>query len=221
MIAILCPTRGRPEQCKRMTRTAAETADTELIFMLGMQEDQVKLYANDQLQDFMVCPDWPTVMTWNWLAKEAMKFPYVKLFMLGSDDMIFATPGWDKALIDHYNALENKIHVYALQDSRDPDGTPHPVVTREWIDAMGYFVPPIFLHWFIDSWTVSIADSVGAFTRLRDYMLIHDKPSDKGQADETHNRIRRNGWHQRDQYVNDTCQHFLEFEKQRLAKAMA
>lgn len=220
MIALLCPTRGRPEQCKRMTRTASSTATNELLFMLGMQEDQKEIYSNDQINNFMICPDFSTVMTWNWLALEAKKLPEINLFMLAADDMIFTTPGWDEALINHYNALENKIHVYALQDSRDKDGTPHPIVTREWIEALGYAFPPIFLHWFVDTWTVAIAKANNCFTRFREFELIHDKPSDKGQTDETHNRIRRMGWHQRDKAVNDTCQHYLELEKLRLKFAM-
>ena len=74
-----------------------------------------------------------------------------QLFMVAADDMIFNTVGWDKDLIQHYENLENKIHVYHLQDSRDIDGTPHPIMSREYIEATGYFVPPIFLHWEIDS----------------------------------------------------------------------
>ena len=140
--------------------------------------------------------------------------------MLASDDMIFDTPGWDKALLEHYDALENKIHVYHLQDSRDADGTPHPIVTREYIEAMGYAFPPIFLHWFLDTWTREIAKANNCFTHLKDYLLVHDKPSDKGQPDTTHSRIREWGWNQRDKYVNDTCQHFLALEKQRLRTAI-
>jgi len=162
----------------------------------------------------------PTAHKWNILADATSGNPENKLFMLGADDMIFETEGWDKALIDHYNNLENKIHVYALQDSRDVDGTPHIIVTREYIECMGYFVVPIFLHWKIDTWTTEIAKANGVFTHLRDYLLTHDKPSDKGQGDETFSRIRSWGWRERDQYVADKCAHFLEFEKARLARAI-
>lgn len=176
---------------------------------------------HDTYAQYLFPIDVPTSFMWNELAKVAMKHPEHKLFMLGSDDIIFSTKGWDKALIDHYNALENKIHVYALQDSRDPDGTPHPIVSREYIEAMGYFVPPIFLHWYIDTWTVEIAKANGCFTHMKDYLLVHDKPSDRGEGDETHNRIRRNGWKQRDDYVNETCQRYLDQDKMRLSTHFA
>lgn len=195
-VAILCPTLNRADQLSRMIRSV---------------NDAATIYIDER--DMM-----PTAQKWNDLAVKAMQNPEHKLFMLGSDDIIFDTRGWDKALLDHYNALENKIHVYALRDSRDPEGTPHPIVTREYISAMGYFVPPIFLHWFVDIWTVEIAKANGVFTHMKDYLLVHDKPSDRGRPDETHSRIRQWGWHERDRFVAETCGHFLQNEKRRLQR---
>lgn len=213
-IALCVPTRERPEPFARICRSARETSQTGKM-SIWSGSNGGDSYA---LMQFPI--DMPTVYMWNILATEAKNKTDAKLFMLAADDIIFMTNGWDKACLDHYNALENKIHVYALQDSRDVDGVPHVIVTREYIEAMGYFMPPIFAHWFIDTWTVEIAKTNNCFTHLRNYKLMHDKPSDRGEGDETHNRIRRNGWHSRDKYVNDTCQHFLQCEKNRLAMHM-
>lgn len=226
-IALLCPTRERPEQCKRMVESAFIKSTASIQIYLGVQGDGYRdefpgiwLPRPNCMTIKIQMPEWPTVQSWNVLANGALENKKNKLFMLAADDMHFATPGWDKALLDHYNALENEIHVYALQDSRDKDGTPHVIVTREYIEAMGYFMPPIFLHFFIDTWTVAIAKANGVFTHMRDYLLVHDKSNDKGQPDETHSRIRAMGWRERDGYVNDTCQHFLALEKSRLKLAM-
>lgn len=210
-IAILCPTRNRSKLFQRMTGSIKNTANSNIHIFSG--SNGADDYVNTQ---FPV--DAPTCWMWNRLAELALDHTEAKLFMLGADDIIFTTPCWDRALLDHYNALENKIHVYALRDSRDPDGTPHPIVTREYIEAMGYFLPPIFLHWFVDSWTVDIAKANNCFTHLTDYQLVHDKPSDKnnGIGDETHNHIRQMGWLDRDSWVNEHCQHFLKLEKARL-----
>lgn len=211
MIALLTPTRARLEQFKRMCESASKTA---------VNKSAIKIYSASNGEDayakYQFPVDCPTVFMWNELAKIAMQDESNKLFMLCADDVIFTTPCWDEALLNHYNALENKIHVYHLQDSRDTNGYPHPIVTREYVDAMGYFVPPIFMHWFCDSWTVAISAGMGTFTHLKNYLLVHDKPSDKGQPDETHNRIRRMGWHERDKTVNEDCQYLLAYEKQRL-----
>lgn len=226
-IAILCPSRARPEQCKRMVQSAYATSVGKVQIFIVVSEKEFDLYKDTidlpESERVGVClvtyPDYPTGFKWNKLSELALTQPN-SLFMLAADDMVFTTPCWDKALLDHYNSLENKIHVYSLLDSRDPDGTPHPIVTREYIEAMGYFLPPIFLHWFVDSWTVEIAKANNCFTHMKDYLLVHDKPSDKGRGDETHNRIRQMGWHERDKWVNDKCQHFLAYEKARLARIM-
>lgn len=215
-IALLCPTRGREQQFKRMCESVAVTTYATNTVNIYSASNGGDAYAKYQ---FPI--DCPTVHMWNGLAIEAMKNPDHKLFMLCADDVVFSTPLWDEALIRHYEALENKVHVYALQDSRDAQGTPHPIVTREWIEGLGYFMPPFFTHWFVDTWTVQMAKVNGVFTHMKDYLLIHDKPSDVGKPDETHTRIRMNGWHERDKYVNETCQHVLHGETERLAKAMA
>ena len=220
-IAILCPTKGRPEQFRRMVDSASKTAAGEIIYYQDVQGDHynsIDALQGKTLSYILSSPDMlPTVYRWNRMALLAMNHKHCNLFMLAADDIVFATPLWDKAIIDHYNALDNKIHVYALQDSRDPEGTPHQIVTREYIEAMGYFCPPIFLHWHTDTWTTEIAKANGVFTHMKDYLLIHDKPSDRGEPDATHTGIRAQGWHERDQYVAKTCGHFLDVEKKRLA----
>ncbi len=226
MIVILCPTRGRSKKCKRMIESAEATGARLPAVNLDVMCDgrgSEKEYEQQNLQPYirMFSPDGePTVSKWNRLADFALARPEYKLFMLGADDMVFTTPCWDEALLDHYNSLENKIHVYHLQDSRDLNGTPHPIVTREYIEAMGYFLPPIFLHWHVDTWTVDIAKSNGCFTHMRDYMLLHDKPTSNDDVDDTHRNIRQMHWRERDASVNLTCKHFLQVEKERLQKAI-
>lgn len=222
-IAILCPTRKRPELFKKMVDSARNTAhDKEsLKFYAGIGHEDIPVYTNEVFKHLDHCIQFPnglpTVHKWNVLAEYAMANADNRLFMLAADDMTFATPHWDKALHESY---DRKPHVYHLLDSRDADGTPHPIVTREYIEAMGYFLPPVFMHWFVDTWTVEIGKACGAFSHLKDYMLVHDKPWDDGNPDDTHMHIRSQGWLNNDQWTNAHCQHFLETEKKRLAKKM-
>jgi hypothetical protein len=230
MIALLCPTRGRPEQCKRMIESAYATSKFQLMVLLAQPDSShvervAYFHAVDAIQiggSYTIPDMMPTAHKWNILAREAMKDSSNKLFMLAADDMVFTTPGFDKALIDHYQALPDgkKAHVYALQDSRDEAGTPHPIFTREWIELFGYMVNPMFLHFYVDTWAVEVAKSCGAFTYLKNYGLSHIKPSDEGKPDATHSRIREWGWNSRDKFVWDSCQNYLELDKQKLAKAL-
>lgn len=224
MIAILCPTRGRPDQCRRMIESVFATTKEHLEIHLYIADDDPKM---DQYSELSISygndvfwhhgPDCSTVHKWNYLVGKTD----ARLLMLGADDMVFATPWWAEKLVEKYNGLQNKIHVFHLQDSRDVQGTPHPIISREYMDAMGYAFCPLFFHWYVDTWTREIAKSNNCFTHLRDYLLIHDKQSDNGKADDTHTKIRLAGWPDRDKFVNDTCQHLLQFEKERLGKTIA
>lgn len=224
-IAILVPTKGRPQQFRRMVESADKMAHGHINIEVGAIPNDVP-YELPPLTKTTVIPTnfpdgLPTVHKWNALAEPLMRNPENKLFMLGADDIVFATPLFDKALIDCHNALENKIHVFALLDSRDPDGVPHPIVTREWIEFFGWAFPPIFVHWMLDTWTVEIAKSAGCFTHLKDYLVIHDKCNDKGNPDETHNGIRRSGWRERDAFVAKSCTDWLELQKKKLGEKCA
>lgn len=222
MISILVPTKGRPIEYNRMIKSISDTSSLARVFT-GISETDQSVYG---IKGNLITPEWmPTSHKWELLANKAYRETDSKLFMLGADDTIFATKDWDKALFSHYEGLTNKIHVYSLCDSRDKAGTPHPIVTREYVEAMGYFLPPLFLHWFVDSWTVEIAKANNCFTYFDDLLLIHDKPTDKMEdkwgGDATRNDIRKAGWLSRDMYVNKSCKHFLEAEKNRLEKYIA
>lgn len=239
-ISILVPTRGRPEKFRNMINSVVATTTERVTIYAFLQNDEdVKSYdienimclkGNEKvrLNGYQIDLDPPTVHMWNKLAGIAFHDEAVKndIFILGADDIVFSTPGWDKALIDCYQKLEKKIHVFSLKDSRVSDSseqlsTPHPIVTREYLDAMGYFLPPVFLHWFCDTWTVDIARHSGAFTHLSGYLLTHDKIETKGQIDDTYARLRMRGYAKRDRYVNDTCQHLLEAERARFKRKLS
>lgn len=223
-IALLCPTRQRFEQCKRMVQSVVATSDSQIDIHLGLtigdDTDEFRIwhgaFKHDKIKIMLkMYPDgMPTGFKWNNLAERAMEDNEVRIFMLAADDVIFSTPCWDAAL---WEAYDRKPRVFSFLDNRDPDGTPHPIVTREYIEKMGYFMVPIFLHWFLDSWTVEIGKANNCFTHLKDFMLLHDKPSDKLMGDDTYNMIRKAGWHDRDRWVHKHCQYILEYEKKRLA----
>lgn len=215
-VAILCPTKARPDECKRMIDSVnATTKYGNVNIYIAVQDyneeyDFLRKYSNVRVY---FAKDWTTAYSWNFLADEAAKDRNVKFFMLGADDIIFSTPKWDDVIEKH----ESETCVVSFLDSRDSDGTPHPIVSRGFYEKLGYFVPPIFLHWYVDTWIVSIAKACDMFHHIKDYMVIHNKPSDIGKPDETHTGIRNRGWHQRDEYTWKKCQHLLACEISRMS----
>lgn len=224
-IAILCPTMGRPEICRAMIESVRKTAFElkDIVIYLGLTEgDEAKQQYMDMVLDYKGLnvkmglyqfADWTLPMCHNKLSEIAEEH---ELHYGMGDDCLFVTPGWDAALKEKYEALENKIHVFSLLDNRDPLGMPAPVMTKAYIDAMGWRIPPYFMHWYCDTWTTKIAKACNILTHLTDYMLIHDKKSEKGIQDETYHRVRNRGAIDRDAYVDQHCQHWVNVEIERL-----
>lgn len=241
MISLLVPTRGRAKKFSNMVQSVANTTSTKVtIYALLQSEDDVKDYdikgiqipSNANLEVkvnafHLFDIDAPTVHLWNKLAGIAFDDKDVtnNIFMLASDDVLFDTKGWDVELIKRYEALANKIHVFSLKDYREHEvneglSTPHPIVTREYMKAMGYFIPPLFLHWHVDKWTVEVARANDVFTHINNFVCVHDKVQLVEDIDETHNRLRKRGWRERDAYVDKMSQHILEAEKVRLKSCL-
>lgn len=224
-IAILCPTMGRPEMCHTMIESVRKTAFDlkDIVFYLGLTEgDETKQKYMDMVLDYKSLnikiglyefPDWTLPLCHNKLSEIAIDH---ELHFGVGDDNIFVTPGWDKALKESYDALTNKIHVFSLLDNRDPKGMPASIMTKAYIDAMGWRLPPYFMHWYCDTWTAEIARANNILTHLTEYMLVHDKQSEQGIKDATYNRIRNLGALDRDAYVDQNCKHWLGVEIERL-----
>lgn len=219
MIDLICPSR-RPDKLRKMWNSARATAvnSDALRLHVGVDASQEYEIPEGNVKEYRVL-DWGVVHTSNCMVRHALEGDG-RLFMMIGDDTVFTTPEWDRALIEAYKALKNKAHVFCLRDSRSQAGTPHPIATREFINVLGYFSCPIFLHWHVDTWMADIAKANKIFTHLKDYELVHDKSIDTGIPDETHTRIRERGWLDRDNFVAESCGHFLALEKLRVADAL-
>lgn len=225
-IAMLCPTHWRPELCREMLESVkANTADiSDITFYFCLDNtDDIKPYQDlfSSIKDLSIAVcvyrQWTLSMCFNRLAEDAKGHD---LYCLISDDCRFGSYGWDRALKNSYESLSNKIHMWCLQYNLDWDGTAFPILSKEFIHAMGWVVPPLFAQYYCDTWLGEIARANNCLTYLRDFNLVHEKKHPLGQGRELNDDVRRRAVLSRDSYVNDTCKHFLEYEKQRLAKAM-
>jgi hypothetical protein len=157
MISILCPSRGRPELAKAMIDTALATAETDIEIILYLNSDDSELSRYQELIDqkyYTVGPDRSPAYSWNMIAEQATR----DVFFLMGDDGKFITPGWDRLILEKFDEIPDKIAcVYPIQYSVSKKKNPHFCLHRNWKDALGYFVPPHFWHWYVDTWTATIA----------------------------------------------------------------
>lgn len=122
---------------------------------------------------------------WNIAYKEAIG----PIYMHCGDDVVFQTQGWDDKVIEAFNAIPDKIG-FVYGDDGDPNkdknfGT-HGFLHNNWVDAVGYFVPPYFSSDFNDTWLNEVADMIGRKYKI-DILTEHMHFAfGKGELDLTH-----------------------------------
>lgn len=197
MIAIIVPTRGRVNKFKTLINSVAATTTTEVVVYAGINVDDVmyQSYAglhSDVVKMFTVS-DMPTAFTWNTLAAEAIK-DGAKWLVLCGDDVIFETNAWDKE-VNAWNELSPT--VLAGYDCRGDNSFPHPIVSRDWYNRLGYLCHPSLFHWYVDTMTIDLAKATNNFYQI-DIVMRHKKDSDDGFFDDTNTRIRNKPINKRD-----------------------
>ena len=110
-----------------------------------------------------------------------------EIVMFCGDDIVFRTLYWDKIVIDQFNLIEDKIAFIHGDDGYNKDlfGT-HGFLHRDWINTVGYLLPPYFSADWCDTWINDVANKL----QRRIYVPIlteHMHYSvNKGEMDETH-----------------------------------
>lgn len=189
MISILLPSRGRPESLERLAKSALETADNpdDIEIVVYIDDDdtsydnwifplQVKIYNTQR-----------TVLSryWNFAYEDATG----PIYMHCGDDIVFHTPGWDTIVKQEFDKYPDKI-VLVYGDDGDPNkeknfGT-HSFIHKNWVDAVGYFVPPYFSSDFNDTWLNEVADGIGRKVKINIYTEHMHPAFGKAAIDLTH-----------------------------------
>ncbi len=176
-IAILCPSRGRPERFSEMLKTAMATAHdpNNVSVMLLVDRDDPRLadYVNAQTPRVTLIVQDPRVScpaALDILAKQSD----ADLLIAGSDDIAFRTPGWDRTLAHRFlTAFPDRLGFAFFNDGRDRDKAEHFAVSKEWVKAVGYFMRPEYEHFCADEHVERIARAVNRRLWLAEIELEH------------------------------------------------
>lgn len=175
MISILCPSRGQPNLAAKMVNTAVALAGVEIEVILYLNDDDPTLQQYFELIDpkyITVGPDRSPIYSWNIMAEQA-KYEY--LFLIGHDGW-FETQDWATKIVKHFDNYPDKIaFVFPSVDGLAWEGghltkdhCPHFCIHKNWVRTLGYFLPPQFHHWYVDTWYREIAKSIGRYIPITD-----------------------------------------------------
>ncbi len=215
MISIVCPSRGRPELAKKMIDSFLKNPGCEVEILLYLNEDDPKLQEYKILIDskhYSIGPDRSPGYSWNLLAEKAK---YDIIFLMG-DDAENITNNWGNIVIDNFNLHNDKI-VMIVPDICRKTGKelcPHFLLHKNWIKALGYFVPPHFSQWYVDTWTRDIAKALGRFFILKNFQV----PIKIDVGDETDKRYKKTWLIERDKWLFNITSRWKESDIQTLKK---
>tara|TARA_R100001015_G_C4630660_1_gene192484 strand:- start:84 stop:809 length:726 start_codon:yes stop_codon:yes gene_type:complete len=192
-ISLLCPTRKRPKFMTDMWNSALETCsencEIEVVFAID-QDDAESIEAYFEISSdntkAVLCPRLNGNLSEMWNRCHLVSTG--DIFHHCGDDLRFRTEDWDKMVIEEFNKYNDKIAlVYGDDGIRKDDLATHGFVHKNWVNTIGYFLPPYFSSDKNDVWLTDVARRTGRLCKI-DIFTEHLHPSvGKHDWDETHN----------------------------------
>jgi hypothetical protein len=211
-ISVVCPSRGRPELAKRMIDSLLKDPGVPVEILLYLNDNDPKLEEYKKIinpKHYEVGIDRSPVYTWNQLAKKAK---HDIIFLMG-DDAVVETPMWGEIIIEEFNKYPDKIVLVSPKAGEfGKHKCPHFFLHKNWIKALGYFVPIFFHHHYIDYWVRDLAVSVKRYIHLPDFVM----PIINNVGDETITRYTTSWLKQRDEEIWNITDKFKKVEVESL-----
>jgi len=228
MISLCVPSRGRPHRAKLMIETALDTAKhpdhIEILLYLNDDDITIKKYTKriDQKYIATIGPHQSTCFSWNQMAYQAKH----NIVALVGDDVQFKSKDWDTEIVSEYKNLPDPMYMIVPHTGR-PRGysdkqiaaqqryvpqpneklnCPHFTVTKDWIKYFGYICPPMFWHFYVDTYTQTVASGAGRCI-YKPNIVWRTKKIEDGTTLRVRNDLNiRN----RDNWVWEKCKRYLD-----------
>ena len=214
-ISVLCPTRGRPENLRRLHDSIRDTCTGPVSLHVYCDEDDPLLDKYDTPHH--TGPDYEFAMKCHILANSCQGH----IMMMCGDDAVFVTKNWDDALracqkkypdgiwcASFWDGTTGKPEEYdkvyndkgeALMEPKE--GTkfkathPHPAVTADVFNALGYVANPMFRHFSTDPWLTDMFKEIDRFQYIPKVRCDHLRAGliQGVDEDDTHTKMRPNG----------------------------
>lgn len=207
VISLLVPSRGRPDRLLGMWESALAFADRpeglQLVVYLDDDDPTVGEYV--QIVPRAVIRIGPRIMLskmWNVCAALA----HGDILWHGNDDVLFRTEHWDTEIRSGFERYADRIAcVHGRDGIHDGNMATLGFYSRQWMDVLGYFVPPYFSSDYNDTWLSWVATQAGRRVYLPSVYTEHLHPAvGKGVQDQTHlDRLQRHVQDNVDQLYRD------------------
>lgn len=192
MLSIIFPTKNRPSNVTRFVNSIFDTAnnvsDIELciyiddddVLSIPVIEETATRINTQALQG--------NIKIGSHMYNELYRIATGDLFMFAADDIVFRTKGWDDIVKQKFEEVKDKILFVYGEDGfqRGRIGT-HGFIHANWIDTVGYVLPPKLASSYTDEWITELSERVGRKCYLPDLLIEHLHPAvGKAPVDNTY-----------------------------------
>lgn len=205
-LAVVIPSRGRPESVERMAVAFAETGADELAVVWAIDENDPDEAAYRDAVDswfgygeVLAVGAGSMVSAINNASRLALDDldPYAIAVL--NDDHVPETNGWHARLLDALNVLDPVGLVYPNDGLRGEKLATVWAVHASWVRALGRMVPAKVGHLYTDDAVQNLATALGRITYLPDVMVRHHHPlAGLADTDEGYQRVNSRERHNAD-----------------------
>ena len=176
-ILLATPTRGRPESFIEMARSARATASkSEDLMIVGrVDRDDPKRRGYFTERGFVTWQGKRKKLPQIW--NEIVEMARFDIVMMCADDLRFRTTRWDDEVRAVFEQWPDRIGmVYTDDGIHGQKLATHSFVSKEFIQAVGYYLPPNLTGDFVDNWLHTLAVSIGRAAYLPRVYIEHLHP---------------------------------------------
>jgi hypothetical protein len=167
---VIVPTRNRPEQCRRLIKSFEDTTDNaQLMFVIDGDD---KSYDGFDWKGHGCAEMNPRASLSQKLNHTAMKIldDYDEIMWQG-DDHEFITPHWDAKFLQARG--ESGSGWLYPNNGRRADVPETWSVSRDIVEALGWYANPALAHYYIDNSTAELGKRAGVIRLVPDVQITH------------------------------------------------
>jgi glycosyl transferase/beta-hydroxylase protein BlmF len=136
------------------------------------------------------------------------------ILLTANDDQVYIDTGWDARIDREAAARPDGIYCLWFNDGWEAQNfCTFPIVSRRWVETLGYLQFPFFEHFFADAWIWMLAKSVDRAVFIPDLLVEHrhwkTKKAERDTTYERHATTEGDSRHARDRAVIDRFERYF------------
>jgi hypothetical protein len=181
-VAILVPSRGRPDKLREMVNAAKSLASEEIHILCGIDRDDKYIKDYDTVTGVTHCVDdrmglreWTNVLA-RYVLQEN---PDIKYLVSMGDDHMVRTVDWDKKLKEAIQGMGEPGFSFGDDDINGSNLCTSWMVSVEIVKAIGWMMLPWLDHMYVDNAIMELGNAANRIVYCPDVRIEHMHPTAK------------------------------------------